>query len=204
MMKNYAFVDGVKFLAVSDFVRRQTAASEFSYTTLQDLELLKLVVDHFSKSKKGYRDGVCLVSVPPEKFFTAVCQLEEGDKLSGAYRARREGEKPRKAVYKVGGEKMPAKHVDIVLYHKDVLAEDNDRSSEAEWEIISINASPTEGEMPIPTGALIANHLHLSGGTQTNMSNDEFVELLRKSVEFWGDKCLVEPKIRSDRCLMGK
>jgi hypothetical protein len=89
---------------------------------------------------------------------------------------------------------MPAVRVDIVLYRHDVLAENKENETDAEWEIVSVNASPTLEETPISTGTLIANHLQLSGGTSTNMTDSEFVTLLRKSVEFWGDKANVAPE----------
>jgi len=81
--------------------------------------------------------------------------------------------------------------VDVVLYRKDVLAENKENTTDAEWEIVSINASPEEGELPIMPDTLIANHFQLSGGTATNMSDSEFVEALKKSVLYWKDKALV-------------
>lgn len=187
-------------IAVSEFVRRQTLNSRFSHYEKDWLELLGIVQAHFRDAKTGYRDGVVLVPVPPENFRCGVVQLQEGDVLVGTYEARQEGEEPRKQVgvpaeglVKQGRVKTKAVSVDIVLYRHDVLAENDERSSEAEWEIISINASPTEGEMPMHPGTLMANHFQLSGGTATNMSNDEFVEALRKSVLYWKDKSMLLP-----------
>lgn len=182
-------------IAFSDFVRRQTPDSEFSHFIISEQEVLGRVQNNFFASKPGYRDGVILVPVEPDGFFSSIVQLKEGDVLIGQYKARREGEKPRKSTFYGGaGSKIPAKSVDIVLYRADVLAEDGDRATDADWEIVSINASPTDGEVPISTGTLIANHFHLSGGTVTNLSDSEFVSMLRKSVEFWSDKALIAPK----------
>ncbi len=185
-------------IQISQFVRRQTKDSEFSHFEGGNTALLILVSKNWDQRKQGYREGVVLVPILDEwaqkKFYCGVCKLEEGDKLSGAYKARQPGEKPRKSTYKVGGEKIQAKAVDVVCYYKDVLAEGNERSSEADWEIISINARPSIEEMPISTGALIANHLQLSGGTKTNMSDEDFVKQLRISQAYWSDKALVEPK----------
>ena len=139
---------------------------------------------------------MCLVPLSGEGFYTGVVKLQPGDALVGAYKARRPGETPRKSVFAVNDgsrSKVQASHVDIVLYRADVLAEDNDRSTDADWEIISINARDTEAEQPISPGALIANHLQLDGGTATGMSAEEFVEKLRESVEYWGDRALLEP-----------
>lgn len=175
-------------IAISDFVRRQTPESEFSHWTLTDEELLAKVHANFDKAKAGYRDGVCLVPVAPEGFYSALVVLEEGDRLEGSYRARKAGEEPRKSTRVVDKKKSPAASVDIVLYRHDVLAENDEQSCDADWEIISVNANFMEGEMPINVGALIANHFELSGGTATGMSDSEFVAQLRKSVLFWKDK----------------
>ncbi len=64
-------------------------------------------------------------------------------------------------------------------------------SSDADWEIVSVNAS-ADGS-PIHPTALIANHLGLSGSTDHGLSNDEFVEELRKSVAFWWHHAQIAP-----------
>lgn len=179
---------------INSFVRRQTPESGFSHWIHSDEALLAVVEHHFHKAKQGYRDGVLLVPVNPIGFFSGVTELKEGDMLVGEYVARKPGEDPRKSSYVLGGEKMPALSAYVVLYRHDVLAENNEHETDADYEIISVNASPTEEESPIPVGALIANHLQLSGGTATNMTDSEFVQMLRKSVEFWKDKAQTAPK----------
>lgn len=175
---------------VNSFVKRQTAESEFSYFDGSWDELAQLVEEFFENKTQGYRDGVVLVNVPPERFYSSVVLLQEGDKLIGEYKARKEGEEPRKSTRVVGGKKSPAARVDVILYHADVLKEDGDNETEDQWEIISLNANPVDEEMPIPVGALIANHFGLSGGTDTKMSDAEFVAQLRESVLFWKDKAM--------------
>lgn len=179
---------------ISDFVRRQTKDSEFSYFDGSDDELLDLVTEAYGNYKEGYRDGIVLVPVDPANFYSAVVALKPGDKLVGEYKARREGEKCTKTVHVVGGEKMPAKAVDIILYRHDVLAENNEHSSNADWEIISINASATEGEVPLTVGALTRNFFCEPGGTDTKMTAEEFVEALKVSREYWRDKAMIAPK----------
>jgi len=180
-------------IAFNNFVRRQTVESPFSHWTLSDEQLLKLVQANFDKATKGYRDGVILVPVAPEGFFSSVILLQAGDKLHGEFKARREGEEPRKTLH-AKGNKIPARMVDVVLYSRDVLADNSENSTNADWEIVSVNASPEErwrGELPIQPDTLIANHFQLSGGTATNMSDSEFVEALKQSVLYWKDKALV-------------
>lgn len=183
----------MKQFHITKFVRRQTSESGFSHWEIPDSVLLERIQRNFDKKKIGYREGVVLVPVEPDGFFSGIVQLQEGDRMVGEYKARREGEDPRKSNYALKGKKISAKSVWIVLYNHSVLIEKNENESDAEWEIVSINASPTDEEPPIPTGALIANHLELSGGTNTKLSNDKFVELLRQSILFWKDKSLAAP-----------
>jgi hypothetical protein len=179
---------------ITTFVRRQTPASGFSHWTISDKELLARIERNFNSWKPGYREGVILVPIEPDGFFSSIVQLQEGDVLVGEYKARKPGETPRKSTGALKGEKIPAKRVDIVLYNHDVLKEKNENETDCTWEIVSVNASPTVDATPIPTGALIANHLELSGGTATNMTDSEFVALLRTSINFWSDKANIAPE----------
>jgi len=178
----------------SDFVMRQTQGSEFSHYEGHWVELEALVEANWSRQNLGYREGVILVPVEPDQFFTSIVQLKPGDRLEGEYKSRREGEEPRKSIGVAGGKKMPAKSVEIVCYAAHVLDEDGDRSTDAEWEIVSVNASPFEEgvEVPMGVGTLLANHFHLDGGTETNMTPEQLVDALHKSVLFWKDKARIE------------
>lgn len=188
---------------INSFVRRQTKESPYSYWTVSDMELIRRIVLGFDKKKPGYRDGVWLVPIDPTDFYTSIAQLKEGDILLGEYAARRPGEEPRQSSYlltgPLGGHKMPAKAVNVVLYSHAVLAEGKENESECDFEVVSINGELGEEESPIPPEALIANHFQLSGGTATNMSDTEFVDLLRKSVLFWKDKANLCPRELEDR-----
>ena len=59
------------------------------------------------------------------------------------------------------------------------LAEKNETESDADFELVSVNASPTDEETPMTPGTLMANHFELSGGTATRMTDGEFVTLRR-------------------------
>ena len=176
-------------VAFNSFVRRQTFDSPFSHWTISDEELIERVLEGIRKIqyKPGYRDGVILVPINPDGVFSSVVALKDGDKLHGEYKSRREGETPRISVH-CFGKKMPAKSVDVVLYTHEVLGAD--ASTDATWEIVSVNASPEEGEAPIQPNTLMHNHFGSDGGTATNMTNDEFVAALKVSFEYWKDKAL--------------
>jgi len=129
-------------------------------------------------------------------FLSGVVTLAEGTDLVGSYKARRPGETPRKSTGAVGAEKLPAKSVDVILYASTVLAEEGSNELFAEdgnWEIISINANPCEGEMPINPNVLMHNHFGSDGGTKTGLSDEDFVKTLREAFLFWKDKAMVAP-----------
>jgi hypothetical protein len=126
-------------------------------------------------------------------FYAGVIELEPGDVLTGGFEPRREGEEPRKFVTTVGKKKLKAKHVDIVLYASTVLAEDGSNRLPAEpdnWEIVSINASPVDIDMPIDPVVLMHNHFGSDGGTATGLSDSDFVHMLKESFEFWKNKAM--------------
>jgi len=189
------------------FAARQTPESKFSHFDGTDEELIEIIKTAWDNRKEGYKPGILLVPVPPAGFLSSLVVLKEGDRLRGSYMPRKEGETPRKT-YCLDSRKgitvpeglllteqghMPdkvmAQAVDIVLYHRDVLAEDGEEH-EAEWLITSINASPLvkAGSMPMDPATLMANHFGDSGGTATGMSPEEFEDALRKSYWFWRDK----------------
>ena len=196
------WIEGDTTVGINTFVQRQTERSRFSYYSGDWDNLLELVQDNWQKAKPGYREGVLLVPVAPSGFFSGVVKLQEGDTLSGRFEARREGEEPRKAVLAPSHAKLPAKQVDIVLYNSKVLAEGEDNELPPEpgnWEVVSINASPSAGEMPIEPNVLMYNHFGLSGGTRTQMSDEEFLAQLRYSFSYWSDKAMAGSFINTDK-----
>lgn len=175
------------------YVAKYTKDSHLSYYGGEITDLPRIVVENFSNKKPGYRDGVILVTVASEDFFSGVSALTKGAVLTGVYESRRAGEAPRKNVFVSGAPKLPAKQVEIVLYRSDVLAEGGDNFLEASvdhWEIIAINASPEVGEAPIHPDTLLHNHFGSEGGTDTNLSDEELVAMLRDSFAYWADKAM--------------
>lgn len=180
-------------VVVNPFVLRQTAESPFSHFEGGWDALVSRTVAAMAAGtvKPGYRDGVLEVIVDPTGIMSGVVVLEDGAELTGAYKARRAGETPRKEIRAKGASKMPAATASVILYRADVLAEGGDNTLPADsggWEVISLNAAPVEGEMPIDPEVLMHNHFGADGGTATNLSDAEFVALLRKGYHFWKDK----------------
>lgn len=173
-------------IAVNQFVERQTADSRFSHFAGTWEELVELVKANFEKAKPGYRDGVMTVPVPADGFFSGVVELTEDTPLKAEFSARRKGEDAYINVVAVGGNKIPAKSVEIVVYRHDVLEADGDASTDAEWEIISINARPTDESEPMTPVAMARNFLGMAGGTTAEYTAQQFAE----AIIYWSKRAM--------------
>jgi len=138
-------------------------------------ELVQLVQDHFADRAPGYRDGVVLVPVPPDRFVSGSVALEPGVRLSAAYEPRRPGEDPVVQV-RAHAPQARAQAVDVVLYSHATLAEDGDASGDADWEIVSVNARPTVEPEPMDPVAMARNQLGLPGGTTATYTPEQWAQ----------------------------
>lgn len=171
-------------IAVNEFCKRQVADSKYSHFVGTWDKLVALVESHFGEAKPGYKDGVLLVIVPPEGFFSGVVELSENTPLRAVFSARRKGEEPYLQVEAVGGEKLPAKVVEVVIYRCDVLGDE--ATTGAEWEIISLNARPTTDPEPPTPIAMARNFLELAGGTKADYSAEDFAQ----AIIYWSRRAM--------------
>jgi len=192
-------------IALNECVLRQTKQSKFSHFEGSWEELVKLVEDNFDKAKPGYRDGVCLVPVPPDRFMSSVINISKGMRdgeiknIKAVYKPRFEGEDPVIQIV-ASGNKGHAKCVNIVLYNHETLQEGDEATTGADWEILSINASPTKEEVPMGSTTRARNILVEHGGTNPNLENkskDELIQFIRDGARasmFWSRHIMVEPE----------
>lgn len=188
----------IQKVVVSPFARGRhlagpsTGLSYYAGTELSLVELINNSLDD-EDPKPGYRDGVVLVRVPAEGFFSGLVRLQPGDSLQAEFKARREGEDPFVNVRALKAP-QPAGHVEIVLYSHAVLAEDNEASDDdpEAWEVISVNAQPAPGDVPMDPMTMARNMLGLAGGTKAEFSAEQFAQ----SVLFWSQHvmCAVPSK----------
>lgn len=193
-----------KKVACGEFVKRQTPESGYSHFegnwgVLEDMVTSRLSCD--VGVTPGYRDGVVLVDMSPHVhwFRSAIVQLNEESRVTASYAPRRKGEAPFLRV-SAKAKKQPAKHASVVLYRHDVLAENNERETDAEWEIVAIKARVTEEEEPMDPYTMARNFLHLAGGTKGDFTAEQFA----KSIVYWnnhvmcqGNKSLIKKLIDS-------
>ena len=175
-------------VAVNEFVRRQTKESGKSFSSqlsFEDIALhaeVQMSAGHF---KEGYQEGVRLVAAEAEitkQFTCPFVKIDKATELSAKYVQRRPNENFYIQVRAKAGTLLNAGKVELILYRHDVLAENDEQSTDAEWELISFHALP-EGinKMPMGPVTMMRNQLELSGGTKAIFSTDEWAH----SVEFW-------------------
>jgi len=176
------------------FAKRHTEASHFSHFDGTWAELEKLVYDAYQQGAwkaNLNNEGIFYVFPDTAKFYSSIVKLESGDTYLGKYVPRVDGEEPRRHEWAPGRKKIPATTVEIVLYKSSLLKKGGDPhdlpAEPGNWEIVSINAM-LEDTLPIHPDALIRNHFGLSGGTSSDLTNDEFCALLLPSVLAWQDK----------------
>ncbi|MEI6568554.1 MAG: hypothetical protein WCR20_17875, partial [Verrucomicrobiota bacterium] len=58
----------------------------------------------------------------------------------------------------------------------------------ADWAVVAHLTSSMDTPEPMHPDTLIANHFHLSGGTNTGLGAAQFESSLRESVLFWKNK----------------
>lgn len=171
------------FIGLSDFAKkRHTEASQFTHYHCSNSDLVNHIIQQLNKGEfsPGYREGVILVHIAESEcplFFTYQdFPIFEGMKISAecVKEPGREHEPPHISV-KILEPKQRCKYVDIILYHKDVLAEDNDRTTDYEWEIVSINGRLNKEEPPMKPLTIVRNWLHLKGGTEMKGATSETV-----------------------------
>ena len=184
-------------VSVNDFVRRQSKDSGKSYVI--DLSF-KEIAQHAQNQlvsgnfKAGYRDGVVIVQVDKKLTHHFICpfvKITNKTKLNATLVRRRPEETPYIQIRALNGTPLKTGSVDLILYRHDVLAETNEQTSDADWELISFHAIP-EGvhDMPMGPVTMMRNQLQLTGGTKAHYESDDWA----KSVKFWQEYAILDLK----------
>ena len=182
-------------VAVNDFVRRQIKGSGKTYS--KSLSFEKIAIDAESQMinghfKEGYRDGVRIVigsETLLNKFVCPFVKIDSSTELKSKVVFRQKGEESYIQIRAKAGIPVEAGRIEYILYRHDVLAENNEQSSNEAWELISIHAIP-KGIKKLPMGpvTMMRNQLELKGGTKAEYTSDEWAE----SVFFWQQYAALE------------
>ena len=188
-------------VSVNEFARRQVKGNGKTYA---DGLTFEEIASHGEKQLEqghytaGYRDGVIIVQVENKLLHHFICpfvQISDESKLSAVITRRRPNEAPYIQIRALDGTPLKTGSVDLILYHHDVLAETNEQTSDADWELISFHAIP-EGvhDMPMGPVTMMRNQLQLTGGTKAYYKSDDWAE----SVKFWQEYAMLEPSLTID------
>lgn len=157
--------------------------------------LVELVLAHWDNQKPGFTDGCVEVTVPAEGFLTGVVTLKDVIKalapvvdLRTEFGSRRKGEEPVLYTRAPAKFKSPAKSVRIICYSHDLLNQDGDCTTNAEFEIITILAEAGTEPAPMPPVTMARNFLNLEGGTKGDFSPEDFA----KSIMYWSQHVIAE------------
>lgn len=140
-------------------------------------ELREIVLTHFDDFEPGtgsVNNDVILVNIPADRVKTTVTRItdENRDQVIQEEYVRQDGEKPvtRNVIL---GAPQPATYAQVVVYRADVLAQDNARSTDAEWEMVAVLGKLDKIEPMHPT-TMLRNANHDDGGTYREYSEEEW------------------------------
>jgi hypothetical protein len=178
----------MKKVAINDFVRRQVKGSGKTYSESLSFEEIakdaesQMANNHF---KEGYRDGVRIVfgseNIAPE-FICPFVKIDVNTELVSRVVRRRPEEEPYIQARVKTGTPLNAGRIEYILYRHDVLAENNEHSTDTEWELISLHAIPIGvDKWPMGPVTMMRNQLELTGGTKAHYSSEEWAAAVR----FW-------------------
>ena len=183
-------------VAVNQFVKRQVEGSGKTFSRTLSFE--EIAVDAQEQMNNGefldgYRDGVRIVRGSKKYTNHFICpyvKIDENTELISRVVKRQETEIPYIQTRAKSGKPLNAAFIEYILYRHDILLENNEQSTNVDWELISIHAIP-EGFEKMPMGfvTMMRNQLDLTGGTKARYSSEEWAE----SVKFWQQFAALEP-----------
>lgn len=175
---------------------RHKPGTGHSYSTLSNEEVTELVHTHWERRQPGQGetglDRKVVVPVPPQSFRCTTVKIFEAMPLDAQVTRRQ----PHEDFYvevstpvwrpKPGWmiETESVNFASVVLYNKDTLVENGGkRSTDADWEIVCLLASPVEKE-PMHPLVMARNMLEKPGGTKSTYTAQEFAE----AIYYWSQR----------------
>ena len=181
-------------VGVSDFVKRQKSGSGKTFSSLTFNEIAKYAELQLKNNnfKAGYRDGVILIQVEQkliQHFTCPIIRIDSNTKLEASVKKRRENEENYISIKALNGTPLKINKVELVLYRADVLSENNENSTNKDWELIAFFGIPKSIEdLPMGPITMMRNQLVKAGGTKAYYTSEEWA----KSVDFWQKYALLK------------
>ena len=183
-------------VGVNDFVRRQIEGSGKTYSKSMTFEeIAKHAEEQMIRNAftEGYRKGILVVNADNsinDNFICPFVLIKQDTLLISKLVKRQENEELFIQTRALNGSLLKTGKVELILYRHDVLKENNENTTKAEWELISINSVP-EGidKMPIGPVTMMRNQFNLNGGTKAFYSSNEWAN----SVRFYQQYAILDP-----------
>lgn len=182
----------------SEFIQKfsvpGTGNAYFDGTFDELAHLVKANMHDFEPGTGSVNNDVILVNIPADKVKTTVVRITPENKhrvIEESY-VRQEGEKPvtRKVML---GQPVPAKYAQVVLYRADVLAQDNARSTDAEWEMIAV-LGKLDAVEPMHPETMLRNSQHDEGGTYREYTEQEW----QNAYEYWDNHAYLVESLQEE------
>lgn len=177
-------------VGLSDFARsRNRRGGGYAYFDGSFEELIELVRAQWDQRRPGAGrvdlEKVVLVPMPcPERFVSTSVLVAEDTRLEAKLVRRQPGEDPYVQVLAHEAQTEPVRFAQVVLYSQEALLENGGvRSTDCEWEIVSLIASPVEDE-PMTPLTMARNMLSMPGGTPVTYSAEEFA----RAIYYWAQR----------------
>lgn len=184
-------MSGVPSIGWSGFARgRYRPGAAHSHFLGSEAVLVDLVAAHWDARRPGAGrtglDEVVVVPVPPDGFVGSTVRVDESTRLSAGFSRRARGEDGFVEV-RADGPREPVRHAAVVLYAAATLLEnDGVRSTDCDWEIVCVIASPIPDE-PLDPLTMARNMLAKPGGTPCDYTAAEFAE----AVWYWSGRARI-------------
>ena len=135
-------------VAVNQFVTRQVKGSGKTYS--ESLSFKTIAADAEKQMTdgnftEGYRKGVRIVIGSVHLITEFTCpfvKIDKNTELISKVVCRQEGEENYIQIRAKSGIPVKPDRIEYILYHHDVLSENNEESTDKDWELISIHAIP--------------------------------------------------------------
>lgn len=184
-------------VAMNNLALRHTKDSPFSHFDGTFEELCEIAVEHLEAHPTAiYEDGVCIIGLPGDNFWAGATQINEETELLSRFAPREEGEYPCIQFTANAGPKPIAEEADLVLCSKERLGRKNENSTDADWEIVSINAKSFKGAEPMHPVTMARNSQNLPGSTLTKYTPEEY----DRSILHWFGGGPDAPYVRLEPC----
>lgn len=186
-------------VGINKFVLRQTSP-DFRGTRIpqEAMEGMRAMVE-VMMNNGAYRDGYApfckIVRLMMPEILCPIARVtgENAHLLRTKYEARREGELPILVRYFDGENDLVKRTmsacVDVIVYSKEQLASEEDGNpTGADWDIICVNAEPSEEGTPMTPETITRNAL---GEPVDDWVGVVIADVYTKSVEFWSNHAMI-------------